>query len=67
MTEETETTKKTNHRPRKIVITVNYHYTGPGRRAGLRKDIAERVLASIIRRMERSGILVVDSVSVKEA
>ena len=55
-----------NFRPRKVIITINYHYTAPGRRVGLRADIAEAVKATIVRRIMRSGIISVDSVEVRE-
>ena len=57
---------KSHARPRKAVITVNYHYTSAGRRSKLRNDIARSVLNAIVRRLERHGSLVVDEVEIKE-
>lgn len=56
----------TTARPRKIVITVNYHYNGPGRRVNLRSDIAKSVQSSVVRRLQKHGALVVDSVNIKD-
>lgn len=58
---------KSKAQPRKVVITINYHYVVRGRRVGLRKDIADSLLRGIIRRLERKGLIVVDEVAIKEA
>lgn len=58
---------KKTYKPRKAVITVRYHYTGPGRRAGLRNDIKIAVMSAVARRLYKHGSLVVDSIEMKDA
>lgn len=55
-----------NARPRKVIITINYRFTKSGRRTELRQEIRDVVVASIVRRMERTGIITVDDVDVRE-
>ncbi len=52
---------------RSISIKVNYHYVVKGNRKGLQKNLAEAVVRAVIRRLERSRLVVVDDVEIKEA
>ena len=50
---------------RSTTITVNYHFSGPGRRFQIRRDILELAIKAMIRRLERHDI-VVDSIEIDD-
>lgn len=58
--------QKSTARARKIVITVNYHYTRAGRRPKLRADIVRSVTMGIVRRLQRHGAIQVDAITIEE-
>lgn len=58
--------KKSTARSRKIVITVNYHYTRAGRRPKLRSDIVRSLTMGVVRRLQRHGAIEVDAVKIEE-
>lgn len=50
--------------PRSTTITITYHFSGPGRRSGIRRDIMELAIKALIRRLGKHNI-VVDSVEIE--
>lgn len=58
--------RKTNAKPRRVLIVIDYHYETPGRRSGIRKDISKSVVNAVVRRLRRHGALVVDHVEIHE-
>lgn len=58
--------KPTRARPRKLIIEIEYHFHARGRRVGLREEIREAVMVSIVRRLQGKGPITVDSVKIKE-